>query len=242
MNSDKNIFREFGNKIQFNSLEDLNKKLASIDYSVKDKTKIEKERYYICNYLYLLANHNFFSYPFEVDYIDTGHGIATPDFYIQGNGWGYYLEVTMSTTTEAIDQIDQLDNDISHEFDIVIDDEKVKVQFLEIDDIEGMKGRPFYGDKPQEFPARIITETIINKTYKLMNYNIDRDKDIELLLYYNFPGISMISWDKVLNYTYHFLQKRNYDTMKKFDRIHILVDRKIIYKILDITGLSLHKN
>lgn len=146
----KEIFTRYRNKINFESIENLNNKLSSIDTRIINYKNLERERYYIVSYLATIGNHNVFQYPIEVEYIDLGLGVSVPDFRINDSGYEYFLEVTMATKTELINQLDELKNAEQLEFNISIDGEEIKVESYESKkDKDGnyyLSGRPVFGD------------------------------------------------------------------------------------------------
>ncbi len=242
------MFREYGDSIEFESLIDLNNKLTLLDLTINGTNVTDRERYTIVKYLLVLGNHNFLSYPLKVENIDLGLGESLPDFKINCKCYEYYLEVTIATTTQYMDEKDKKKIGKLYEDIVLIDGEEIEVKSLEVKnkdevkdgEVSGITGNPILGDQSEVIFGKVVSKSILKKTEeKLPHYKIDKSKDIELLLYYIFPHQAGLDWCKSINYSNDNLREYNYDDKEKFDRIHLMNDSRFLYNILRLDGIDI---
>ena len=234
------MFPGYGNKIVFDNSKDLCKKLSQIKVRYPE-TNIERERYAVGRYLEIMAFHNFYIFPVIVENIDVGEGKSIPDFKINVNGYEYYLEVTIASTTQFMDEAETMKEGKSYEMHVTIDGENIEdinVGFAEVKD-GNLSGRPVFGDMPEVLAGKILSHSILKKTKKLKNYEIDMSKDVELLLSYFFSYSAGLDLKKTINYTYENLQQTEYPSLSHFDRIHATKGRVFLFNILDLSGVDL---
>jgi len=235
----KEFFSGYGNIITANTFLEIykialiiNPKVYQIDYNPTDR-----ERYYILRLLPLYSIYELLTYPITVECLDTGERQNMPDFRITDLKNDYILEATMATTEEYINKSKSfaLDGKTYNSYKIEVKNGEATVELYE----EEWGGRFIYGFESDKAFAVINSDSIIKKTKKLPKYNIEKEIEKELLLYYNFPG--SINLPYALRFLRENLEIKGYYSIKpKFDKVHIQKDNYILYDVLGVGYKQLH--
>lgn len=237
------IFGEFGSTLAFIDVSEMKEKLQRINLEVNNlSSNIETERYYIINFIKALVINEILNPPIEIIHLDDGIINSVPDFLVKSVEHKFYLEATMATTQELIIELKELDKfknankDKLYTYNIRIINDKIKIELIEVK--KKLTGRPILGDMPETIFAKLIYEAIQRKTVKITNYDIEKDRALELLIYYQFPPMGGIDFEKGLGILQNLMKMNGFDYNNTFTKIHILRDRVLFYDILSSTNIK----
>lgn len=225
------FFTGYGNRVSFSSSLELNDIFSHIDSRVIKYHNIERERYYIIHYIPTLVNNDLLQFPLSVEFLDNGIASFMPDFLINCNNEKIILEATMATTRECMMLREKFKDITLTETFLWIDNGIPRMSVR--DATNGLFGPPANLMIAAEIFGILTSYFILKKTKKLQSYVAVNNCSKELLVYYNFPTYGNLLIEKALNFTYEKLQTHDYNNFPvKFDKIHIMRDRYIIYDVM----------